>query len=94
MPSLDVLRLDLRLALRAVLRDRGFGIAALLMLALCIALNATACRVLNTMLLRGYPLVKDNDRLLYIDERSPQAGCWRWASAWRSSAVCDPLTGP
>jgi putative ABC transport system permease protein len=74
-PWLDGACHDLRPALRALLRERSFALATVLMLALALALNATAFRVLDTLLLRGYPLVKDNDRLLYIGERSPNAGC-------------------
>ncbi len=72
---LEGIRCDLRLALRSLSREPSFGITVALVLALSIALNATAFRVLDAMLLRGYALVKDNDRLLYITEQSPSAGC-------------------
>lgn len=75
MNTFENLRGDVRLALRALRRAPGFAVATLLMLSLSIALNVTAFRALDTMLLRGYPLVRDNDRLLYITERSPRAGC-------------------
>lgn len=66
---------DLRQGLRLLCRSPGFAAATLLVLSLSIALNATAFRVLDTVLLRGYPLVRDNHRLLSIDERSPHGGC-------------------
>lgn len=88
---------DLRLALRALVRDRRFVLAGVLILALSIALNVAAFRVLNTMLFRGYPLVRDSDRVLEIDEQSPNAGCcvaffdfehWRREAPgeWRTSS--------
>jgi hypothetical protein len=45
------------------------------MLSLAIGLNGTAFRVMNTMLFRGYPLVKYNERLLYLSERFPSEVC-------------------
>ena len=72
---LEPLAYDTRLALRALSRAPGFCAATVLTLSLAIALNATAFRVLDTVLLRGQPLVKDSGRVLYIDEQSPNAGC-------------------
>lgn len=56
-------------------RAPGFAVATVVMLALSMALNATAFRVLDARLLRGYALVHDNASLLSIDERSPREGC-------------------
>src|SRR5690348_9301624 len=67
--SLDALLYDLRFALRALQRERFFIGTAILMLALAIGLNITAFRVLDTMVLRSYPVVKENRRLLYFNER-------------------------
>jgi putative ABC transport system permease protein len=75
LPSLRDAALDLRQGVRVLRGAPGFAAATVLMLSLATALNATAFRVLDTVLLRGYPLVHDNDRLLSIDERSPRAGC-------------------
>lgn len=66
---------DLRLALRGLRRDRGFTIAATAMLAIAIGLNVTVFSVMNTMLFRGFPLVKENSRLVYIQERFPSGKC-------------------
>lgn len=66
---------DLRFALRSLRRDRGFAVAAVVMLGLAMGLNQTAFRVMDATLFRGYRMVKDNDRLLYITERLPGAGC-------------------
>jgi putative ABC transport system permease protein len=66
---------DLRFAFRDLRRDRAFTITAITMLALAIGLNVTVFAVMNTMLFRGFSLVKKNSRLAYIEEHSPSAGC-------------------
>src|SRR6266849_7518559 len=71
LPWLEGLFYDLRFALRGLRRDRAFTLAAIAMLALAIGLNVTVFTVMNTMLFRGYPIVKRNDRLVYLQERSP-----------------------
>lgn len=72
---LDGLIYDLRFSLRSLRRDRGFAVAAVIMLALAIGLNQTAFRVMDATLIRGYRMVKDNPRVLYITEQLPGAGC-------------------
>ena len=66
---------DLRFALRGLRRDRAFTLTAIAMLALAIGLNVTVFTVMNTMLFRGFPLVKRNDRLVYIQEQYPSGTC-------------------
>ena len=66
---------DLRHAVRGLLRDRSFTVTAIIILALAIGLNAAVFSVMNTILFRGFPLVKRNDRLLYMQERNPQQVC-------------------
>jgi len=66
---------DLRLALRGLRRDRVFALAAIAMLALAIGLNVTVFSVMNTMLFRGFPIVKRNDRPVYMQERYPSGLC-------------------
>ena len=75
MAWLEGLVYDLRFALRALRRDRGFTIAAIAMLALAIGLNVTVFAVMNTMLFRGFPLVKQNNRLVYLQEHFPSGQC-------------------
>ena len=70
-PWLDGFLHDLRFALRGLRRDRAFTFAAIAMLALAIGLNVTVFTVTDAMLFRGFPLVKRNDRLVYLQERSP-----------------------
>ncbi|HUA18480.1 MAG TPA: ABC transporter permease [Bryobacteraceae bacterium] len=66
---------DLRFALRGLRRDRAFTLGAIAMLALAIGLNVTVFTVMEAMLFRGFPLVKGNDRLLYMQERYPSGLC-------------------
>ncbi len=66
---------DLRHAVRGLLRDRSFTVTAIIILALAIGLNTAVFSVMNTILFRGFPLVKRNDRLLYMQERNPQQVC-------------------
>jgi putative ABC transport system permease protein len=80
---------DLRFASRGLWRDRAFASAAIATLALAIALNASAFTVMQAMLFRGYPLVKDNGRLVYLQERMPAAsGLISYADFedWRAQA--------
>jgi predicted permease len=80
---------DLRYALRGLWRDRAYATTAILLLSLAIGLNLTAFSVMNTMLFRGFPLVKDNYRLLYIQERKTLNGCcllYPDFVAWREQA--------
>jgi len=57
---------DLQLASRQLWRSRGFATIALLMLALPIGVNIAVFTVANTALFKGFPLVQENDRILYI----------------------------
>ena len=66
---LEGLLYDLRHAVRGLARDRSFTLTSIVMLALVIGLNVAVFGVVNTMLFRGFPLVKDNSRLVYIQER-------------------------
>src|SRR2546428_3848306 len=68
--KLEGLFYDLRFALRGLRRDRAFTLAAIATLALAIGLNVTVFTVMDAMLFRGYPIVKRNDRLVYLQERS------------------------
>jgi putative ABC transport system permease protein len=80
---------DLRLTLRGLRRDRTFTLAAIVMLTLAIGLNATVFTVTDAMLFRGYPLVKRNDRLVYLQEHGPSGACcivYPDFEEWRSQA--------
>ena len=44
-------------------------------LTLAIALNVAGLTLMQTMLVRGYPLVERNDRLVYVQERGALGCC-------------------
>jgi putative ABC transport system permease protein len=86
---LEGLFYDLRYGLRGLRRDRGFTLAAIAMLALAIGLNVTAFTVMDAILFRGAPLVKGNDRLVFIQESYPSSRCcisYPDFEDWRSQA--------
>src|SRR5689334_2998204 len=65
---------DVRYAYRVLMRrDRASSIAVVLMLALAIGLNGVVFTIVDAMLVRGFPLVKENDRLVMVQEIFPSA---------------------
>src|SRR5215467_3278182 len=69
---LDDLAGDARYACRVLARrDRAPSVAAIVMLALAIGLNGIVFTIVDAMLVRGFPMVKDNDRLVMIQEIYP-----------------------
>src|SRR6266478_6539690 len=88
-PWLEGLFYDLRFALRGLRRDWAFSLAAITILALAIGLNVTVFTVMDAMLFRGYPIVKRNDRLVYLQERYPSGACclsYEDFEDWRAQA--------
>jgi predicted permease len=88
-PRLEGIFYDLRFALRRLRRDWPFTLAAIAMLALAIGLNVTVFTVMDAMLFRGFPLVKRNNRLVYLQERPPNGACcisYPDFEDWRSQA--------
>ncbi len=57
---------ELRFGLRTLAKNPGFTAVAITMLALGIGVNATVFTVASAVLFKGFPLVKQNNRLLYI----------------------------
>jgi predicted permease len=57
---------DIRFGFRSLLKNPGFTAVAVAMLAVGIGVNAAVFTVTNGVLFKGFPLVKENDRLLYI----------------------------
>ncbi|HZN04759.1 MAG TPA: ABC transporter permease [Candidatus Polarisedimenticolia bacterium] len=64
---------DLRLALRHLLKDRGFTLTAALTLAVCIGANTALFSVVHNVLLSPLP-VPESDRLLLMGNSYPKAG--------------------
>ena len=89
LPWLEGALFDLRLALRGLRRDWLFSLAAGAMLALALALNTTIFTVRDAMLFRGFPYVKDNSRLLYLQEHfrvNPCCQSYANFEDWRAEA--------
>jgi predicted permease len=64
---------DVRLALRANLRDKGFAATVVLTLMVCIAANTLTFAVVNSVLLRPLP-VPDAGDIVLMANRYPKAG--------------------
>jgi predicted permease len=62
---------DIRYAWRALLRQRGASLLAVLMLALGIAANVTVFSIVNGLFLRPFPF-RDPDRLVFINTAAPK----------------------
>jgi predicted permease len=73
---MDILRRDLRYALRAIARQPGFTLAAVLCLAVGIGASATMFGVVDTLLLRAPAHVRDADQVVrpYIRWTIPGIG--------------------
>jgi hypothetical protein len=62
---------DIRYAWRALLRQRGASLLAVLMLALGIAANVTVFSIVNGLFLRPFPF-REPDRLVFINTAAPK----------------------
>jgi putative ABC transport system permease protein len=60
---------DIRFGLRSLVKNPGFTAVAIAMLAIGIGVNAAVFTVTNAVLFKGFPLVKENDRILYISPK-------------------------
>ena len=76
---MERLRQDLRFAGRMLLKERGFAVATLLTLAVCIGANAAIFAVVHSVLLRPLPS-PDADRLVLLYNSYPKAGVVRASS--------------
>jgi predicted permease len=70
---MEWLRRDLRVALRLLLKDRAFSLAAILTLTLCFAANIALFSVVHNVLLRPLP-TPDSDRIVLMANAYPGAG--------------------
>ncbi len=77
---MERLRQDLRYALRLLLKNKGFTLAAIVTLAVCIAANAAVFCIVNAVVLRPLPF-DGPDRLVYLFNSYPKAGVERASTA-------------
>ena len=77
---------DLRYAVRMMRKSPGFTATAVAMLAAGIGLNVIVFTVTNTVLFKGFPGVRDNDRLLYITARRSGGASYPDFEDWRAQA--------
>ena len=73
---MDVLRQDLRLALRLLWKDRAFALTTILTLTLCIGANSAIFTVVRSVLLRPLPY-PESDRLVTMFDSFQGAGVER-----------------
>lgn len=64
---------DVRMAVRAQMRDKGFAATVLLTLLVCVAANTLTFAVVNSVLLRPLP-VPEADRIVLMSNLYPKAG--------------------
>src|SRR3954471_8618130 len=67
---------DIRYGMRLLVKDRGFTIAALPTLALCIGANPAIFSIVNSVLLKPLPFAQ-SERLVIINNSYPNAGSER-----------------
>jgi predicted permease len=72
----DILKQDLRLALRLLWKDRAFALTTILTLTLCIGANSAIFTVVRSVLLRPLPYPESN-RLVFMFDAFPGAGVER-----------------
>ena len=87
---------DVRSAFRTLMKNPGFTAVVIVTLALGIGINAAVFTLMNTVLFKGFPLVKGNDRILYISSRGgvsyPDFEDWRaQAKSFEDLAVVADL---
>ncbi len=66
LPALEGLLQDARHAVRSLRRSPGFTLTAVITLAVGIGSNTAVFSITDSALFKGFPLVQDNDRLLYV----------------------------
>jgi putative ABC transport system permease protein len=89
-PLMDSVRLDLKFAVRSLVKARGFTATAVVTLALGIGASTAVFSVVNTVLLRPLPFA-DPDRLVWLTEVGKSGGqmsiAWPDFLDWRERAT-------
>src|SRR5260221_431009 len=70
---MDALLRDLRIAWRALLHEKSYALTTTLTLAVCIAANAAAFAIVNSVLLRPLPF-SESSSILLMANAYPKAG--------------------
>ncbi len=86
LPWLDGVMQDVRFAIRAMMRSPGFTFTAVAMLALGIGVNVIVFTVTDAALFRGFPLVRENNRLVYLTSGSGCCTSYPDFVDWRAQA--------
>jgi putative ABC transport system permease protein len=66
LPRLESVFSDVRYGVRTLWKSPGFTLTAIATLAVGIGVNAAVFTVTNATLFKGFPLVHENDRILYV----------------------------
>jgi predicted permease len=77
---------DFRYGIRGMRRSTGFTAVALAILALGIGINVTVFTVTNAVLFRGFPLVRENDRVVYLSSGRGCCASYPDFENWRAQA--------
>jgi putative ABC transport system permease protein len=64
---------DIRLAIKLLVKERGFSTAIILTLAFCIGANAAVFTIVYSVLMRPLPMIPESDRILLMSNRYPRA---------------------
>jgi putative ABC transport system permease protein len=86
LPWMESWTADLRYAVRMMRKTPGFTATAVAMLAAGIGLNVIVFTVTNAVLFKGFPGVRDNDRLLYITALRSGGASYPDFEDWRAQA--------
>lgn len=72
---IDALRFDTAHAWRSLWNARAFALTVIATMTVAISLNTSVFVVMDAVLFRGFPLVRDHDRVLFLQEQGPQGAC-------------------
>ena len=85
-PLLEGIFQDFRYAIRGMRRSPAFTAVAVAILALGIGINVIVFTVTNAVLFEGFPLVKDNDRVVYLSSGRGCCASYPDFEDWRAQA--------